>query len=202
MHLPGMPGGMVESETVLFDGDAMLVKLESGSPFMPSPLPSDAWSRITHAEARGLADETVMPVPMLALMDVNPVVANPLELFATLIDMSALQVLEDTDGAVVLSGAAAPMAGIPAGPPGKTEESGPAPSQLRVEFSRTGDGPVTVLVGDPEAPGLSMTLTRSALDAAPDAALFTAGDDKTVELLPILREQMAAMGSMGGPPGR
>jgi thiol-disulfide isomerase/thioredoxin len=201
MHLPGMPGGMGESESVLFDDERMLLKFASSSPFMPSPLPTEDWTLISRADALALGEESAMPFPMLLMMDVNPAYASPLDALAALAAMSALEVVLDEDGAVVLAGPAAPMAGVPPmpGSPDATEASGSAPSQLRIEFTLDAAGPVRVLVGDPAAPGLSMELQRTELEGEPDAARFDAGEGEPAELLPILRERQAAMAGMRRP---
>jgi thiol-disulfide isomerase/thioredoxin len=204
MHLPGMPGGMGETESVLFDDERLLVKFASSSPFMPSPLPTDGWMQISRAEARTLGEESPMPLPMLVLMDISPAHASPLDVLGALAAMSALEVELDEDGAVVLAGPAAPMAGVPSmsGPSAEGETSGPEPSQLRIEFTRDPAGPVRVLVGDPAAPGLSMELVRTELEGEPDAARFDAGEDEPAQLLPILRERQAAVAGLGGPSRR
>lgn len=201
MHLPGMPEGMGETETMLFEGDRLLVKFVSGSPFMPSPLPTDGWTQILRAEAQALAEEQPVPIPFSLVMSVSPALASPLDALDTLLDMSALEVVLDEGGSVVLAGPAAPMAGVPTPPEdgGMSAMSEAGPSQLRLEFERAGGGSVTILVGDPEAPSLSMRLERRELEAEPDASLFDIGDKEPAALLPILREQMEAMAGMEPP---
>jgi thiol-disulfide isomerase/thioredoxin len=203
MHLPGMPGGMGETESVLFGDERLLVRFASSSPFMPSPLPTDGWTQISRTEAQALGEESFMPLPMQVLMDVSPAHASPLDVLGMLAAMSALEVELEQDGAVVLAGPAAPMAGVPtmSGSPDAAEDSGPAPSQLRIEFTLDPAGPVRVLVGDPAAPGLSMELQRTELEGEPDATRFDAGEDEPAQLLPLLREQQAAMAGMRPPSG-
>lgn len=207
MHLPGMPfDSMVEAETVLYDGDRILLRFQSDSPFMPSPLPTDGWTEISRADAKALADEVPIPMPMMALMEVNPLVASPLDLLDALLAMSALDVEHDPaeeDDELVLLGPAAPMAGIPQlletrGSMGKDAAVLPV---LRLEWV-PGSGALVMTVGRPDSPSLTMRIDRRMDREEPDASVFVIDetDGEPLPLLPILRERMEMMRGMGASP--
>lgn len=194
LHLPGM-GGMSEKESVIFDGDRLLLKFTSGSPFAPPPLPTDGWYQVGRSEAQALVDNSPMPIPLALLMSISPALSNPLDVLDALIRVSALELLSDAEGAVVLAGPAAPAADVP-GAPGKPGAAMTAPetTTLRIEFPREPGGAVHVIVGDPEAPSFRMQLERRESEAEPDATLFDIGDTEPTPLLPILFEGQGAMG--------
>ncbi len=198
MSLPGMPGDMEETEAVLDDGKVLHLKFSSASPFMPSPLPTEGWTRITRDDARELMDEVPIPLPMTLLMEVNPALSNPLDALDALLRMSALEVVLDDEGMVALAGPAAPFAGMPSAEAAPGDGEGPALSQLRLEYNRAQPTRLTILVDDPAEPTLRMTLEWAASAEDPSAALFGTGEagDEPLALLPILRERMAAMRGM------
>jgi thiol-disulfide isomerase/thioredoxin len=192
MVLPGMPGPMAEQESVIFSPERLLLRRTGESPFMQQSLPTDGWLTITRKEARQFARELPMPIPALAVMELNPVAADPLHVLSTLLDMCALEVESEVDGLVVLSGPAAPFVAMPRGPD-------PTPTRLRIEFSRT--GPVTVATGPADAPSLTMVLAWSDHTDAPDPALFDPGSEEPTALLPVLQERLQGMRRMGSAGG-
>ena len=202
MDIPGMPGGMGEEETLLADDERLRVKRVSSSPFAPAPYPRDSWYEIGRDELAELGGEAPMPLPLLVMMDPSPALSSPVDLLDRLVEGSALAVVSDADGTVVLEGRGAPFLGIPGG--GKIPEDSDGdgtpdttgleevPVRLTLAAERT-----ELVLGDAAKPVFRMVLERLE-DVEVDPDRFSTGEERVDELAPVLRDRMEMMRSMGG----